>query len=446
MERYAMSKLLAWKNSPHRKPLLLLGARQVGKTWLLNDFGNRHFKKVANIRFDRNSVMRETFSRDYDIPRLLSALQLEAGFKITPEDTLIIFDEIQTCPAALTSLKYFCEDAPEYAIAAAGSLLGVAEHQGTGFPVGKVNRIYLYPMTFTEFLTATGHGQFAELIAADDWDMLGTFHEKLSDLLKYYYFIGGMPEAVASYVEFHDFQQVRRIQQQLLSDYSDDFEKHVSKSTAAKIRMIWESIPNQLAKENKKFVYSDVKKSLRSRDLEEAMQWLLAAGMIYHIHNVSKPAFPLNAYREENAFKAFFLDIGLLAAKSNLNARTILEGNAVFQEFKGALAEQYVLQQIVAESGSVPYYWSEKSPTREVDFVIEHEENIIPLEVKAERNLQAKSLKFYCRKYHPAKAVRTSMSKFFRQTIVDPGGKQDGYTLIDLPLFAVSRLASECEK
>jgi len=444
MERSAMSKLLVWKNSPHRKPLLLLGARQVGKTWLLNEFGKHHFRKVANIRFDRNPVMCEVFSKNYDVPRLLSALQLEAGFKITPEDTLIIFDEIQTCPAALTSLKYFCEDAPEYAIAAAGSLLGIAEHRGSGFPVGKVNRIYLYPMTFTEFLTAAGHGQFTELIAAGDWEMLGTFHEKLSDLLKYYYFIGGMPEAVASFVEFHDFQQVREIQNQLLSDYSDDFEKHVSKSTAAKIRMIWDSIPNQLAKENKRFVFSSVRESLRSRDLEDAMQWLLAAGMIYHVHNVSKPAFPLNAYREENAFKAFFLDIGLLAAKSNLNARTILEGNAVFQEFKGALAEQYVLQQIVAEFGTIPHYWSEKTPTREVDFLIEHDESIIPLEVKAERNLQAKSLKFYCRKYRPSKAVRISMSKFFRQTVTDPEGKQGEYTLIDLPLFAVSRLIPEC--
>ncbi|MBR4662544.1 MAG: ATP-binding protein [Lentisphaeria bacterium] len=445
MERFAMNKLLAWKNSPHRKPLLLLGARQVGKTWLLNEFGKRYFKKIANIRFDRNPVMRETFSRDYDIARLLSALQLETGFKITPEDTLIIFDEIQACPAALTSLKYFCEDAPEYAIAAAGSLLGIAEHQGSGFPVGKVNRIYLYPMTFTEFLNAAGHDQFAELIAADDWDMLATFHAKLSDLLKYYYFIGGMPEAVASFIEFHDFQQVRQIQNQLLSDYSDDFEKHASKSTAAKIRMIWDSVPNQLAKENKKFMYSEVKESLRSRDLEDAMQWLLAAGMIYHVHNVSKPAFPLNAYRE-NAFKAFFLDIGLLAAKSNLNARTILEGNAVFQEFKGALAEQYVLQQIVAEFGSLPYYWSKKSPTQEVDFIIEQEENIIPLEVKAEKNLQAKSLKYYCRKYCPAKAVRLSMGNYFRQTITDPVSDQDGYILIDLPLFSVSRLFSECNK
>lgn len=445
MERYAMNQLQVWKSSPHRKPLLLLGARQVGKTWLLNEFGKRYFKKIVNIRFDRNPVMRDAFSKDCDISRLLTVLQLEAGFKITPEDTLLIFDEIQSCPAALTSLKYFCEDAPEYAIAAAGSLLGIAEHQGTGFPVGKVNRIYLYPMTFTEFLNGTGHGQFAELIARGDWDMLKTFHEKLSDFLKYYYFIGGMPEAVASFAEFHDFQQVRQIQNQLLSDYSDDFEKHASKPTAAKIRMIWDSVPNQLAKENKKFVYSDVKESLRARDLEDAMQWLLAAGMIYHVHNVSKPAFPLNAYRE-NAFKAFFLDIGLLAAKSNLNARTILEGNAVFQEFKGALAEQYVLQQLVAEFGIIPYYWSEKSPTREVDFIFEQEENIIPLEVKAEKNLQAKSLKYFCRKYSPAKAVRISMGNFFRQTITDPAADPRGYTLIDLPLFCVSQLVAECEK
>ena len=444
MERFAMDKLLAWKNSPHRKPLLLLGARQVGKTWLLNEFGKRHFKKIANIRFDKNPVMHEVFSKDYDVSRLLSALQLEVGFKITPEDTLIIFDEIQTCPAALTALKYFCEDAPEYAIAAAGSLLGIAEHQGTGFPVGKVNRIYLYPMTFAEFLNASGHEQFAELIAKGDWDMLGTFHDKIADLLKTYYFIGGMPEVVASFVESHDFRQVRQIQNQLLADYSDDFEKHASKAVAAKIRMIWDSIPNQLAKENKKFVYADVKKSLRARNLEDPMQWLLAAGMIYHVHNVSKPSFPLNAYRE-NAFKAFFLDIGLLAAKSNLSAHTILEGNAVFQEFKGALAEQYVLQQIVADFESVPYYWAANTPTCEVDFLMEHEGNIVPIEVKAETNRQSKSLKFYCKKFRPSKAIRISMGKYFRQSVADTESNPDGYTLIDLPLFAVSQLLRECE-
>lgn len=445
MERTAMTKLLAWKNSPHRKPLLLLGARQVGKTWLLNEFGKRHFQKIANIRFDRNPVMREAFSKDYDIHRLLDAVQLESGFKITPNDTLIILDEIQTCPPALTALKYFCEDAPEYAIAAAGSLLGIAEHQGTGFPVGKVNRLYLYPMTFIEFLNASGHEQYTERIANGDWELLGTFHDKLAELLKYYYFIGGMPEAVASFVEFHDFQQVRQIQNQLLADYSDDFEKHASKSTAAKIRMIWDSIPNQLAKENKKFTYSAVKDNFRSRDLEEAMQWLLAAGLSYHIHNVSKPAFPLNAYQED-MFKAFFLDIGLLAAKSNLSARTLLEGSRIFQEFKGALAEQYVLQQFIANYNTVPYYWSAKSPTCEVDFIMEHDEDIIPLEVKAETNLQAKSLKYYCRKYHPIKAVRLSMGKYFRQTISDSEGNSDEYTLIDLPLYAVSQLVSECEK
>ena len=443
MDRDAMAKLAAWKDKAHRKPLLLLGARQVGKTWLLGEFGRKYFAKVANIRFDKNPVMRETFEKDCDVRRLLAALQLEVGFKITPEDTLIIFDEIQTCPSALTSLKYFCEDAPEYAIACAGSLLGVAEHQGTGFPVGKVDRLYLYPMTFMEFLNAAGNGQFAGLIADCDWDMLGIFHDKIAEQLRYYHYVGGMPEAVSAYCESGDFGQVRQIQEQLLADYSDDFEKHASKSTAAKIRMIWDSMPTQLARENKKFVYSSVKESLRARDLDEAMRWLLASGMIYHVHNVSKPAFPLDAYRE-GAFKAYFLDVGLLAAKAHLSMKTLLDGNAVFREFKGALAEQYVQQQMRAEFNAIPYYWSARSPVSEVDFIVEAQDSIIPIEVKAEKNLQAKSLKAYCRKYGPDLAFRISMSKFFRQSVAagDEGGRR--YTLVDLPLFAVSQFGKLC--
>lgn len=443
MKRTAMTKLVEWKNKARRKPLLLLGARQVGKTWLLKEFGKNHFAKVANIRFDKNPVMRETFEKDCDVRRLLAALQLEVGFKITPEDTLIIFDEIQTCPSALTSLKYFCEDAPEYAVAGAGSLLGIAEHQGTGFPVGKVDRLYLYPMTFTEFLNATGNEQFSELIASGDWDMLEIFHEKIAEQLRYYYYVGGMPEAVSAYREFGDFGQVRQIQEQLLADYSDDFEKHATKSTAAKIRMIWESIPAQLARENKKFVYSSVKESLRARDLDDAMRWLLASGMIYHVHNVSKPAFPLAAYRE-NAFKAYFLDVGLLAAKANLGTKTLLNGNAVFQEFKGALAEQYVQQQLRAESNMAPYYWSERFPVGEVDFIVESQDSIIPIEVKAEKNLQAKSLKSYCRKHRPGLAFRISMGRFFRQSVVADAESKYSYTLIDLPLFAVSQFGRLC--
>ena len=443
MNREAMAKLVEWKGKAHRKPLLLLGARQVGKTWLLNEFGKNHFSKVAEIRFDKNPVMREAFEKDYDVRRLLSALQLEAGFKITPGDTLVIFDEIQACPSALTSLKYFCEDAPEYAVAGAGSLLGVAEHQGTGFPVGKVDRLYLYPMTFMEFLNATGNEQFAGLIAAGDWDMMGIFHEKIAEQLRYYYYVGGMPEAVSAYCESGDFGQVRQIQEQLLADYSDDFEKHATKSTAAKTRMIWESIPTQLARENKKFVYSSVKESLRARDLDDAMRWLLASGMIYHVHNVSKPAFPLAAYRED-AFKAYFLDVGLLAAKANLGTKTLLNGNAVFQEFKGALAEQYVQQQLRAGSGTIPYYWSERAPVSEVDFIVESQDSIIPIEVKAEKNLQAKSLKSYCRKHRPQLAFRMSMSKFFQQSVIADEEGKHRYTLIDLPLFAISQFGRLC--
>ena len=337
MKRHTMTRLIDWKNDPQRKPLLLLGARQVGKTWLMNEFGKQNFSKVAYIRFDRNERMRNVFQENDNIERLLLALQLEVGFKITPEDTLILFDEIQASPQALTSLKYFCEDAPEYAIIGAGSLLGVAEHDGTGFPVGKVDRIYLYPMTFTEFLEATGNERFAELIDRRDWQMLSAFQSNLADLLRQYYFIGGMPEAVDTFVKYQDFNRVRRVHERLLNDYRDDFGKHAPKELVPRIEMIWDSIPAQLSKENKKFIFSAVHKNLRAKDLEMSMRWLLDAGLILHTVRVTKPALPIDAYRD-NFFKVFFLDVGLLAAKAKLNARTLLEGNRIFQEFKGALA------------------------------------------------------------------------------------------------------------
>ncbi|MBR4664587.1 MAG: ATP-binding protein, partial [Lentisphaeria bacterium] len=347
MKRFAIEKLIEWKKSPRRKPLLLLGARQVGKTWLMDEFGKTCFKNTAYIRFDKNPLMRTVFERDYNITRIILAIQVQSGFPIDPEETLIVLDEIQSCPAALTSLKYFCEDAREYHVIAAGSLLGVGDQYGTGFPVGKVDRMYLYPMTFCEFLNAVDNGQMLNLIKSRDWQMLKDFEDKFADFLRYYFFIGGMPEVVDTFIATKDFFQVRNVQKTLLADFRDDFGKHAPPDLKSMIEKIWDSIPAQLAKENKKFIYGDVHKGFGARELEPALRWLLDAGLITQVRRVSKPAMPLDSYAD-GAFKVFFLDVGLLAAKANLAATAIIDGNRIFQEFKGALTEQYVQQQLLA--------------------------------------------------------------------------------------------------
>ncbi len=440
MYRSAIKQMMEWKKDPFRKPLLLLGARQVGKTWLMNEFGEKCYKNAVFVRFDQNPQMKGIFERDYDLKRILTALQIQAGFPIEPEHTLIIFDEIQTCPAALTSLKYFCEEAPQYHIVAAGSLLGIADQPGTGFPVGKVDRIYLHPMNFPEFLAASGNQPLLDLLENRDWSMVESFQNNFEDLLRYYYFVGGMPEAVSVFVASRDFQRVRKVHLALLADYRDDFGKHAPGELRSLIEMLWDSIPAQLAKENKKFFFSKVYPVKRSRELEPAMRWLVDAGLISLVKRVSKPAAPLSAYCD-GAFKAFFLDVGLLGAQADLNPRIILDGNRVFQEFKGALTEQYVMQQLLAEYSRPPYYWSSGSGTSEIDFLLEHQGNIIPIEAKAERNLQAKSLKFYCQKFRPELAVRTSMSHYYLQQVAIPSAKDgvpDGhYTLMDIPLYGI---------
>ena len=446
MQRFAINDLLKWKDDPERKPLLLLGARQVGKTWLMKEFGKTHFKKCAYVSLDKNRQMADVFEHSFDIKHIILTLQIQAGFPITPGDTLIILDEIQACPAAVTALKYFCEDAGEYHVIAAGSQLGVGNLDGTGFPVGKVDRIYLYPMTFAEFLDATGNNQLLELIRSRDWKMIEVFQDKISDLLRYYYFIGGMPAAVASFATRQDFGRVRKIQQSLLADYRDDFGKHAPPEIKPKIEMIWDSIPAQLARENKKFIYAHVRKKESSSTLEPAMGWLNDSGLISIARRVSKPAFPLSSYKDE-AFKVYFLDVGLLAAASGLNARTIIDGNRIFQEFKGALTEQYVQQQLIAEFGMQPYYWTSGSGQAEVDFLAESDLGIVPIEAKAEKNLQSKSLKVFCNKYQPRIAVRTSMSHYFKQEIrfaeSDAAGTSGSYTLIDLPLYCIGQMMNE---
>lgn len=440
MQRKALKKLLEWKNGPGRKPLLIQGARQVGKTWLMKEFGRLHFAKTAYIHFDNNSRMQEIFNTDYDIRRLITAFQIEAGCPITPEDTLIVFDEIQDAPHAVNSLKYFCEEAPEYAIVAAGSLLGVSLHENESFPVGKVDFLDLYPLSFSEFLSASGDLHLAELVESGDWSLITAFKSKLIDLLRLYYYVGGMPEVVNAFLQHNDLKLVRRIQDQLLRAYERDFSKHAPREAVPRIRMIWDSIPAQLAKENRKFIYGVLRTGARAREFETAMQWLLGAGLICQVFRAAKPAIPLSAYQSDG-FKAYMLDVGLLGAKADLNAKTLLEGNAVFQEFKGALTEQYVQQQLRAECNIAPCYWSRENGGAEVDFLCQIEDAVIPVEVKAEENLQAKSLKVYCSHFHPPFSVRTSMSDYrISERSVDgrPG------TMINLPLYAIDRLRKEC--
>lgn len=441
MERYCMENLVRWKERKERRPLLLLGARQVGKTWLMKEFGDRHFDKVAYARFDRSEALRRAFSGEPDIPRLLTALSTATRTTITPGDTLLIFDEIQECPAALTALKYFCEEAPEYHLIAAGSLLGVEQHTGTGFPVGKVDIQMLYPLSLGEFLRAIGKPDFADIIERRDWDMADIFSDAIEESLRYYYYVGGMPAAVKIFAETHSTAEVRRVQRNLLVAYQQDFSKHCPPSLAAKLSLLWDSVPEQLGRENKRFIYSAVKKNLRQKDLEEAMNWLQRAGLIYRTPRISKPALPLSAYRD-GAVKIFFLDVGLLAAKSELDAETILLGNRIFQEFKGALAEQYVQQELRATTGTETFYWATDDSRTEVDFLLQHRMMVIPVEVKAERNLKAKSLKAYCTRYQPPIAVRCSMSSHHVQRIE---AAEYSYTLIDLPLHAVSQLCASCD-
>jgi len=432
MKRYAMHELERWQNDPRRKPLIIRGARQVGKTWLMKEFGKLAFKNTAYINFDNNERMRLLFEGDFDIPRLIAALQIECGGHIEQGNTLILFDEVQEVPRALTSLKYFYENAPEYAIVAAGSLLGVAMHHGSSFPVGKVAFLDLYPMSFTEFLDATGNKSLSELLKKQDWSLIAPFKSKYIELLRNYYFIGGMPEAVQSFIEEHDYSKVREIQNRLLEAYEQDFSKHAPPETVPRIRMLWNSIPAQLAKENRKFIYGMIREGSRARDFELALQWLIDCGLVYQVNRLAKPAMPLNAYRD-NAFKLFMLDVGLLAAKSGLDIRSLLEGNRIFTEFKGSLTEQYVQQQLRAESGIHPFYWSAELGSAEIDFVFQNGMNVIPVEVKAEENLQAKSLKAYCARFSPKVAIRVSMSDYRKES-----------WLTNLPLYAISQITKEC--
>lgn len=415
MYRKLIEHLKVWKADCHRKPMIIRGARQVGKTWLMKEFGRICYKRYVYISMDENEIMEELFRDAFDIRRIIAALEIEAGFQIEPESTLLIFDEIQEIPRALKSLKYFYENAPEYHIIAAGSLLGVALHEGTSFPVGKVDFCDLYPLDYEEFLLACGQDGLVKQLKENDTPLISSFRNKYIDYLKFYYYVGGMPEVVSIYVEQGDLKAVRRTQEKLLSAYENDFSKHAPANIVTRIKMLWNSIPTQLARENKKFIYGLIREGARAREYEVAITWLIDCGLVYKINRVKKPDFPLRAYQDFQAFKLFVVDIGLLGAMSRLSAKVILRKNALFEEFKGALTEQYVLQQLVVNPENDIFYWSSDTATAEIDFLIQNEDGIVPVEVKAEENLQAKSLRQFYEKYHPERAVRMSMSDYRKQ-------------------------------
>lgn len=429
MYRLAMEQLLKWKSNTHRKPLIIEGARQVGKTWLMKEFGKQAYDSTVYINFDSNSQMAALFAADLDVKRLILGLELYSGKKISPDHTLLIFDEVQEVPRALASLKYFCEDAPQYHIVCAGSLLGIALHEGTSFPVGKVDFLKLYPLSFKEFLMATGKGRYAELLNSGDFSLITSFKQTYIDALKYYYFVGGMPEAVQCFAEDNDFAEVRAIQKRILAAYEQDFSKHAPNVIVPKIRMLWNSIPSQLARENKKFLYGLVREGGRAKEYETAIMWLVDCGLVHKVSRVNAAGIPLKAYEDLKAFKLFIVDVGLLSCMVGLNSRTLLDGNALFVEFKGSLTEQYVCQQLKTVEDLGLYYYTNDRGSCEVDFIVDTSEQIIPVEVKAEINLRAKSLKTYCEKYNPRIAVRTSMADF---------RKEDW--LVNLPLYAIDYL------
>jgi len=427
MKRFAMRDLLAWKERKGRKPLILWGARQVGKTWLMKEFGRACYRQTAYISFFQNRRISAVFDGDFNMERILTSLSIESGVRITPGDTLIILDEIQSCPAALESLKYFAEDASEYHVIAAGSLLGVAMHAGTSFPVGKVDEMNLYPMSYREFLCAIGEEALLEVLEQKKY--ISDFRDRLIADLRTYYYVGGMPEVVQEFVQSRDFTQVRSRQMALIRQYEEDFSKHIPAAQLAKTRLVWNAIPVQLAKENRKFFFGQVKPGARQKDLEDAIQWLTDYGLVYKVNKVSKPDVPLKSYAEMNAYKLFIFDCGIAAAMSELDASALLEGNRVFTEFKGALTEEYVLTQLISDTDYRPYYYSGEKSTYEMDFLIQKGADVVPIEVKSEVNVKSKSLRAYYDKFQPVMSYRISMADY---------EAQDWMT--NIPLYAIHDL------
>lgn len=426
MNRYLIDELTVWKSAKNRKPLIIQGARQVGKTWLMKKFGEQEFKQVVYLNFESSNRLKNLFAIDFNIDRILTVIEIETNQKIIPETTLLIFDEIQEVEKGLTALKYFYEQAPHYYIIAAGSLLGVSLQKNNSFPVGKVDFLRLYPLSFMEFLENSENINLANQIKNNNWNVIESFHDKLVEQLRLYYFIGGMPEVVSNYIQNKDLKIVREIQQKLLIGYENDFAKYAPNEIVPKIKIVWKSLIGQLAKENKKFIYGQLKKGARAKDFEMAINWLSEAGLVLKINRLEKPTIPLNAYADQDAFKLFLLDVGLLNAIGNLDHKILLEKNQILTDFKGALTEQFVCQQLIIKHEL--YYWSSGN-TAEVDFIIQNKNEVIPIEVKAEENLKSKSLKVFVEKYHNKNALITSMNKF---------RKEDWLT--NIPLYAIAEI------
>ena len=429
MYRSKIEELKKWKESSTRKPMIIRGARQVGKTWLMKEFGKEFYEKCAYINFDDNSRMNKLFEEDFDLDRIIQGLKIESGVNIEPENTLIIFDEIQETPKALKALKYFCENAREYHIISAGSLLGVAIHEGTSFPVGKVDFMDLTPLSFFEFIEALGENELLKLLKNNDFPMIEVFNTKIKEYLKLYYYVGGMPEVVNAYATNKDLKEVRKIQKELLAAYEQDFSKHAPSNIVPRIRQLWNNIPTQLAKENKKFIYGLIKEGARAREYEIALSWLIDCGIVYQINRVNNCKVPLSAYQDFNAFKLYLLDVGLLAAMAEIDEKTLLDGNEIFVEFKGSLTEQYVLCQLKQCTDLNVFYWTADTGTAEIDFITQIRGKNVPIEVKASENLQAKSLKTFVQKYNTEINVRTSMSNY---------RKEDW--LINVPLYSIGNI------
>lgn len=433
MKRNAIKELYEWKENNDRKPLVILGARQVGKTWLMKEFGKEAYKKCAYVNFEDNDDLRGMFEHDFDIQRIIANLQWTTDVTID-EDTLIILDEIQEAPRGITALKYFQEKAPQYHVIAAGSLLGIAMHKNDSFPVGKVDFMHLYPLSFYEFLNAVGEKKMIDLLQAKDWTMLTMVRAKFEERLRQYYFVGGMPAAVLAFVNDGDLNKVRTIQKSIIEAYERDFSKHAPAIEVPRIRMVWHSIPSQLSKENRKFIYGMIKEGARAKDFELAIEWLKDAGLIYKVNRCKKAQLPLAAYEDFSAFKMFLSDIGLMGAMSNIPVQSLLNGNMLFSDFKGALTEQFVLQQMKTNQSLSIYYWSADNSRGEIDFLVQQEEKVIPIEVKAEENLQAKSLRMFVERNPGLKGCRFSMS---------PYREQDW--LVNYPLYSVLTILGQKE-
>lgn len=434
MKRNAIKELYEWKENNDRKPLVILGARQVGKTWLMKEFGKEAYKKCAYVNFEDNDDLRGMFEHDFDIQRIIANLQWATDVTID-EDTLIILDEIQEAPRGITALKYFQEKAPQYHVIAAGSLLGIAMHKNDSFPVGKVDFLHLYPLSFYEFLNAIGEKKMVDLLQAKDWTMLTMVRAKFEERLRQYYFVGGMPAAVLAFVNDGDLNKVRTIQKSIIEAYERDFSKHAPAIEVPRIRMVWHSIPSQLSKENRKFIYGMIKEGARAKDFELAIEWLKDAGLIYKVNRCKKAQLPLAAYEDFSAFKMFLSDIGLMGAMSNIPVQSLLNGNMLFSDFKGALTEQFVLQQMKTNQSLSIYYWSADNSRGEIDFLVQQEEKVIPIEVKAEENLQAKSLRMFVERNPGLKGCRFSMS---------PYREQDW--LVNYPLYSVLTILGQKER